>query len=286
MARRLISAAEGEGPVNALDLALRKDLGKYQRFIEDLELVDFRVRIFQGGTDAVTRVLIEFRDGSGRELVDGWRLRQYYRRLVPGADRRDHLQAFEVRRAVNSRATGSNLWFEYCKMNPCGRPLGGAGNGAARRTAVEIGRIENRVAARAVERLMGQIAQFVDEETDLSDVDEMARADLGGTMQLAVDQPHQQGFIARLFGSATDRRRFGGGPEGIGWRRSQGGELLRHRDLLPLAGRSLAPGCGFCFGCGLGGRLRLRLVERLGIGFVVGEFLRLRGRRRGGGLLF
>jgi 2-isopropylmalate synthase len=61
----LISAAEGEGPVNALDLALRKDLGKYQRFIEDLELVDFRVRIFQGGTDAVTRVLIEFRDGSG-----------------------------------------------------------------------------------------------------------------------------------------------------------------------------------------------------------------------------
>jgi 2-isopropylmalate synthase len=61
----LISAAEGEGPVNALDLALRKDLGKYQPFIEDLELVDFRVRIFQGGTDAVTRVLIEFRDGSG-----------------------------------------------------------------------------------------------------------------------------------------------------------------------------------------------------------------------------
>ncbi|WP_036257180.1 citramalate synthase [Methylocapsa aurea] len=61
----LISAAEGDGPVNALDLALRKDLGKYQRFIEDLELVDYRVRIFQGGTDAVTRVLIEFRDASG-----------------------------------------------------------------------------------------------------------------------------------------------------------------------------------------------------------------------------
>jgi 2-isopropylmalate synthase len=61
----LISAAEGKGPVNALDLALRKDLGKYQPFIEDLELIDFRVRIFQGGTDAVTRVLIEFCDGSG-----------------------------------------------------------------------------------------------------------------------------------------------------------------------------------------------------------------------------
>jgi 2-isopropylmalate synthase len=60
-----ISVAEGNGPINALDLALRKDLGKYQPFIQDLELVDYRVRVFQGGTDAVTRVLIEFSDGSG-----------------------------------------------------------------------------------------------------------------------------------------------------------------------------------------------------------------------------
>jgi 2-isopropylmalate synthase len=59
------SVAEGNGPVNALDLALRKDLGKYQPLIEDLELVDYRVRVFQGGTDAVTRVLVEFRDGGG-----------------------------------------------------------------------------------------------------------------------------------------------------------------------------------------------------------------------------
>jgi 2-isopropylmalate synthase len=61
----LISAAEGNGPVNALDLALRKDLGKYQDLIQDLELVDYKVRIYQGGSDAVTRVLIEFRDGRG-----------------------------------------------------------------------------------------------------------------------------------------------------------------------------------------------------------------------------
>src|SRR5271156_4229563 len=61
----LISAAEGNGPVNALDLALRKDLGVYQARIEDLELLDYRVRVFQGGTDAVTRVLIEFGDSSG-----------------------------------------------------------------------------------------------------------------------------------------------------------------------------------------------------------------------------
>jgi 2-isopropylmalate synthase len=62
---RLISAAEGNGPVNALDLALRKDLGVYQRHIEDLQLLDYRVRVFQGGTDAVTRVLIEFGDATG-----------------------------------------------------------------------------------------------------------------------------------------------------------------------------------------------------------------------------
>ncbi|KAF0119935.1 MAG: 2-isopropylmalate synthase [Methylocystaceae bacterium] len=60
-----ISAAEGNGPVNALDLALRKDLGAYQRFIDDVRLVDYRVRVFQGGTDAVTRVLVECADGEG-----------------------------------------------------------------------------------------------------------------------------------------------------------------------------------------------------------------------------
>ena len=61
----LISAAEGNGPVNALDVALRKDLGRFQKFIEDVELVDYRVRVFQGGTDAVTRVLIECADKNG-----------------------------------------------------------------------------------------------------------------------------------------------------------------------------------------------------------------------------
>jgi 2-isopropylmalate synthase len=61
----VLSVGEGNGPVHALDNALRKDLGRYQTFISDLELVDYKVRILTGGTDAVTRVLIESRDGEG-----------------------------------------------------------------------------------------------------------------------------------------------------------------------------------------------------------------------------
>jgi 2-isopropylmalate synthase len=61
----LISAAEGNGPVNALDVALRKDLGRYQKFIDGLRLTDYRVRILNAGTGAVTRVLIESEDETG-----------------------------------------------------------------------------------------------------------------------------------------------------------------------------------------------------------------------------
>ena len=63
---RLLSVEEGNGPVNALDRALRKDLGKYQDAIRDLELVDYKVRILNGGTEAVTRVLIESAHGGER----------------------------------------------------------------------------------------------------------------------------------------------------------------------------------------------------------------------------
>jgi 2-isopropylmalate synthase len=65
----LISAGEGSGPVHALDVALRKDLGKYQRYIKGLELTDYRVRILDGGTEAVTRVLIESRDEKGERWM-------------------------------------------------------------------------------------------------------------------------------------------------------------------------------------------------------------------------
>ena len=54
------------GPVNALSKALAKDLGRYSAIIDDMRLVDFKVRITQGGTEAVTRVIIDSADGQGR----------------------------------------------------------------------------------------------------------------------------------------------------------------------------------------------------------------------------
>jgi 2-isopropylmalate synthase len=54
------------GPVNALAKALVKDLGPYQDQIADMRLVDFKVRITNGGTEAVTRVIIDSADEQGR----------------------------------------------------------------------------------------------------------------------------------------------------------------------------------------------------------------------------
>ncbi len=53
------------GPVDALAKALVKDLGPYQACISDIHLVDFKVRITQGGTEAVTRVIIDSEDRHG-----------------------------------------------------------------------------------------------------------------------------------------------------------------------------------------------------------------------------
>ncbi len=59
-----LTAAEGDGPVNALDLALRKALLRFFPEIEDVHLKDFKVRILDSkdGTAAKTRVLIESGD--------------------------------------------------------------------------------------------------------------------------------------------------------------------------------------------------------------------------------
>jgi 2-isopropylmalate synthase len=62
---RLVAVGEGNGPVNALDHALRAALGKAYPELAKLELIDYRVRIVDQahGTDAVTRVLVETSDG-------------------------------------------------------------------------------------------------------------------------------------------------------------------------------------------------------------------------------
>jgi 2-isopropylmalate synthase len=62
---RIISTGEGNGPVNALDQALRGAIGQAYPEVAKFELIDYKVRILdQGhGTDAVTRVLIETSDG-------------------------------------------------------------------------------------------------------------------------------------------------------------------------------------------------------------------------------
>jgi 2-isopropylmalate synthase len=71
--RKVLSVSESmdaqgqdRGPVNALARALGKDMGPYQAIVDDMKLVDFKVRITQGGTDAVTRVIIDSEDGQGR----------------------------------------------------------------------------------------------------------------------------------------------------------------------------------------------------------------------------
>ena len=61
------SEGSGNGPVNAIDKALRNGLEKLYPELKELELTDYKVRILEGrlGTGAVTRVLVETSDGNG-----------------------------------------------------------------------------------------------------------------------------------------------------------------------------------------------------------------------------
>jgi 2-isopropylmalate synthase len=63
---RLVATAEGNGPVNALDTALRQALAGRVPEIDGISLTNFKVRILDEGhgTDATTRVLIDSTDGS------------------------------------------------------------------------------------------------------------------------------------------------------------------------------------------------------------------------------
>ena len=64
--RRILCTAEGNGPVNALDNALRQAIGEIYPHLRDIELVNYKVRILDEakGTGAVTRVLIDASDGA------------------------------------------------------------------------------------------------------------------------------------------------------------------------------------------------------------------------------
>ncbi len=64
----IMTVAEGNGPVNALDTALRKALIRHYPKVKDIILTDYKVRILtpQEGTKALTRVMIESRDGKGK----------------------------------------------------------------------------------------------------------------------------------------------------------------------------------------------------------------------------
>jgi 2-isopropylmalate synthase len=65
-----MTVAEGNGPVNALDQALRKALANYYPTVSAIKLIDYKVRIINSsGTDAITRVLIESEDDNGHRWI-------------------------------------------------------------------------------------------------------------------------------------------------------------------------------------------------------------------------
>ena len=70
---RVIATAEGNGPVNALDAALRRALEPHVPWLDEVELADYKVRILPGahGTDAVTRVLVQTTDRVGEWTTVG-----------------------------------------------------------------------------------------------------------------------------------------------------------------------------------------------------------------------
>ena len=97
---RYVRTAEGNGPVHALDRALRDAIGEIHPHLKDIELVNFKVRILDEtkGTDAVTRVLLDASDGLGVVGLDRGQ-REHHRRLLGGAR-----GLARVRRAAGSHA--------------------------------------------------------------------------------------------------------------------------------------------------------------------------------------
>ena len=114
---RYVQTAEGNGPVNALDAALRAAIVQVHPHLASVSLVNFKVRILDEahGTDAVTRVFIDASDGTVGLGLDG-RARERDRRVVAGAGR-----LARVRRAGRSpRPEGSRSLAELARGSFCG----------------------------------------------------------------------------------------------------------------------------------------------------------------------
>ena len=83
---RYVFTAEGNGPVNAIDTALRRPCRRRTRSSASVHLIDFKVRILDGGeaTGAVTRVLLTATNGD-RRVDDDRRQPEHHRSVVAGA---------------------------------------------------------------------------------------------------------------------------------------------------------------------------------------------------------
>ncbi len=114
------TVSEGDGPVNALDGALRKALEPHFPRLAEMQLVDYKVRVInaRAGTAARVRVVIESQDRR-RGLGDGRRLRERHRGELAGAGRRVRSQA---RQGLAVEGQGSR-----------GQPVGSAIPDASRR---------------------------------------------------------------------------------------------------------------------------------------------------------
>ena len=103
----LHTAADGNGPVNALDAALRKALGAFYPQLDAVHLVDYKVRILDGGaaTAARTRVVIDSADGT-RDVVDDGQRHEHHRGVGQRARRLARVRHLEGRRrAAPARRT-------------------------------------------------------------------------------------------------------------------------------------------------------------------------------------
>jgi 2-isopropylmalate synthase len=102
------TAAEGTGPVSALDRALRKSLTTFFPCIRELRLTDYKVRVLntQGGTDAKVRVLIESSDGQeswGTVGVSENLIEASWQALVDSI-------TYKLRKEYGDRWTGNKTW--------------------------------------------------------------------------------------------------------------------------------------------------------------------------------